>query len=33
MSHVTDALTTASKLPEGDVVRILLQQHAVLRNP
>lgn len=31
MSHVTEALKKASELPEGDVVRILLQQHAGIR--
>jgi hypothetical protein len=31
MSHATEALKKASELPEGDVVRILLQQHAGIR--
>ena len=31
MSHVTEDLKKASELPEGDVVRILLQQHAGIR--
>ncbi|MER7555560.1 hemerythrin domain-containing protein [Nocardioides sp. NPDC126508] len=31
MSHVTEDLKRASELPEGDVVRILLQQHAGIR--
>ncbi|MFE6649935.1 hemerythrin domain-containing protein [Nocardioides sp. NPDC057772] len=31
MSHVTEALKKASELPEGDVVRILLHQHAGIR--
>ncbi|MEU4453439.1 hemerythrin domain-containing protein [Nocardioides sp. NPDC023903] len=31
MSHVTEDLRKASELPEGDVVRILLQQHAGIR--
>ncbi|MFD7077002.1 hemerythrin domain-containing protein [Nocardioides sp. NPDC059952] len=31
MSHVTDDLKRASDLPEGDVIRVLLQQHAGIR--
>ncbi|WP_406031846.1 hypothetical protein OG801_25380 [Nocardioides sp. NBC_00163] len=31
MSHVTEDLKKASELPDGDVVRILLQQHAGIR--
>lgn len=31
MSHATEVLKMASELPEGDVVRILLQQHAGIR--
>lgn len=31
MSHVTEDLKKASELPEGDVVRILLHQHAGIR--
>ena len=31
MSHVTEDLKRASELPKGDVVRMLLQQHAGIR--
>ncbi|MFJ9387845.1 hemerythrin domain-containing protein [Nocardioides sp. NPDC101246] len=31
MSHVTEELKKASELPEGDVIRILLHQHAGIR--
>jgi len=31
MSHVTEDLKKASELPKGDVIRILLQQHAGIR--
>ncbi|MFE4001152.1 hemerythrin domain-containing protein [Nocardioides sp. YIM B13467] len=31
MSHVTEDLKKASELPQGDVVRMLLQQHAGIR--
>lgn len=31
MSNVTEVLKSASELPEGDVVRILLHQHAAIK--